>query len=571
MTSFLLIALAAVLGLGALAVRRGRRHALAQLRLAWGQPVGRERQMDAMAASHRSRVAMAGSGSLDARTWADLDLDAVFAALDRTASTLGQHALYHRLRTAPVAPDLDAFDALVSRLAADRAARERAQVALSRLSDPHGYDLWWLARPDGIDTRPWHVMFPLLTTTTVLLAMLAPFVPPAIPAFVGLFLINVAVRYLTDRRLVALAGAFRQIAPLVTTAGALRFLDGDDVRPLVAAIQDETPSLRRLRTISRWIGGNPLMLPMTAGPLVLMANDVLTVTYEYLNLAFLFDGTGVYLGARELRTHHAALLRVVAAMGELDAAISTASFRAGCGDWARPRFRQPEQGAELVDLRHPLVPDAVPNTVSLTAGRGLLITGSNMSGKSTLLRTIGTNAVLAQTLNTCLASSYDAPVFAVRSCIGRSDDIASGKSYYIAEVEALLELIEASTDDGARLFLLDELFRGTNAVERVAAGQAVLLELLSDARRPNPHVAIAATHDGELVDLLPDRYAAFHFGDAIGPEGLTFDHRLRPGPATTRNAIALLRMHGASPDLVRRAMACAAMLDAQRGTSVAPR
>src|SRR5215213_10589322 len=224
------------------AVRRTRTQRLNQLRASWGQPVVRARRMDAMAASHRGRIAaLAQSRSLDERTWTDLNLDDVFAALDRTASTLGQHALYHRLRTAPVAPDLDAFDALVSRLAADRAARERAQVALSRLSDPHGYDLWWLARPDGIDTRRWHVVFPLLTTTTLLLAMLAPFVAPAIPAFLGLFLINVAVRYLTDRRLVALAGAFRQIAPLGTTAGALRFLDGDDVRPLVAAIHDETP------------------------------------------------------------------------------------------------------------------------------------------------------------------------------------------------------------------------------------------------------------------------------------------------------------------------------------------
>jgi DNA mismatch repair ATPase MutS len=227
--------------------------------------------------------------------------------------------------------------------------------------------------------------------------------------------------------------------------------------------------------------------------------------------------------------------------------------------------------AELADVRHPLLLDAVPNSITLAPRRGLLITGSNMSGKSTFLRTLGVNAVLAQTLNTCLAAHYDAPVFNVRSCIGRADDLASGRSYYIAEVEALLELVAASTHAATHLFLLDELFRGTNAVERIAAGHAVLLELLSDARQTNPHVVIAATHDGELVDLLPERYLPFHFADAGGPEGLTFDHRLRPGPATTRNAIALLRIHGAPPDLVRRALQCAAMLDAQRGATVPAR
>ncbi len=572
MAPVLLIALALVLGVGALAVRRGRAQALSRLRAEWGQPVRRERQLAAIAASHRSRLSMPGSApSLDARTWTDLDMDGVFAALDRTESTLGQHALYHRLRTAPVAQHLEAFEALVGRLDADRRVRERAQLALSRLRDPQGYDLWWLAREDSIETQPWYVLFPLLTAATVLLGMLAVAFPATTPAFIGIFLVNVAIRYSTDRRLVALAGAFRQIAPLVTTAESLRFLDGEDIRPLVGAIQAETPSLRRLKAIARWIGGDPLMLPMGAGPLAIMTNDILTAVYEYLNLAFLFDGTGVYVGVRHLRAHRASLLRVIAAVGEVDAAISTASFRAGRHDWTRPRFRQPGAPAELADIRHPLLLDAVPNTVSLGPGRGLLITGSNMSGKSTFLRTIGTTVVLAQTLNTCLASAYDAPVFDVRSCIGRSDDLAGGKSYYVAEVEALLELIRASAGSTAHLFLVDELFRGTNAVERIAAGQAVLLELLADSVPPNPHVVIAATHDGELVGLLPDRYAAFHFGDAVGPEGLTFDHRLRPGPATTRNAIALLRIHGAPPDLVRRATECAATLDADRGTTVARR
>jgi hypothetical protein len=549
--------------------RRSRARALAEIRARWGQPVGRDRKMEPIAESHRSRLSYMGSGaSLDARTWDDLDLDAVFAAVDRTESTLGQHALYHRLRTVPVANNLDVFEVLVSRFEGDVRLRERAQTALSRLRDPHGYDLWWLGRRDAIETQPWYVLFPILTAATVLLLVLAVISPQFTPALVGILAFNVGVRYVTDRRIGALAAAFRQIAPVVTTAESLRFLEGDEVRPLVGSIDADTPSLHRLKTIARWISGNPLMLSVGAGPLVVMISEVVSVVYEYLNLGFLLDANGVYFGARDLRVHHGALLRVIAAIGEVDAAISTASFRTGRHDWSRPRFRQPGAPAELTGVRHPLLLDAVPNSSRLAPGRGVLITGSNMSGKSTFLRTLGVTAVLAQTLNTCLAAEYYAPVFNVRGCIGRSDDLLSGKSYYIAEVESLLELVEASASPAPHLFLLDELFRGTNAVERIAAGQAVLLELVSDAGRTNPHVVIAATHDGELVDLLPDSYSAFHFGDAIGPDGLTFDHQLRPGPATTRNAIALLRIHGASPDLIRRALECAADLDAQRGTTL---
>lgn len=120
---------------------------------------------------------------------------------------------------------------------------------------------------------------------------------------------------------------------------------------------------------------------------------------------------------------------------------------------------------------------------------------------------------MAQALNTCFAERYQAPVLVVQSCIGRSD----------------------------------ELVRGT------AAGQR--------------HVALAATHDAELVELLRGEFDACHFTDTIGPEGLMFDHRLAPGPATTRNAITLLELHGAPPSVVKGALARAAELDRVRGTS----
>jgi hypothetical protein len=103
----------------AAAVRRARQRRLAHLRATWGEPIERTRRLDAIAASHAHRIEAFGGGSLDDRTWADLLLDDVFAAVDRTHSTLGQHALYHRLRTAPLAADLGAFEAVVLRMTTD--------------------------------------------------------------------------------------------------------------------------------------------------------------------------------------------------------------------------------------------------------------------------------------------------------------------------------------------------------------------------------------------------------------------------------------------------------------------
>src|SRR5215468_803122 len=120
---------------GAVALRRRRRQRrLASMRAKWGKPATRPHKMDAIAAANRSRLStFRQSTSVDDRTWDDLDLDDVFASIDRTESTLGQQALYHRLHLAPTVQDLSAFEALVTRMSTDAATRERAQIALALL------------------------------------------------------------------------------------------------------------------------------------------------------------------------------------------------------------------------------------------------------------------------------------------------------------------------------------------------------------------------------------------------------------------------------------------------------
>ena len=554
------------------AARRRRRQLLLEIRAAWGTPVARVHRMDAILMSHRARVAAFATSSLDERTWVDLNLDQVFATLDRTQSTLGQHALYHRLRTAPVADHLAPFEALVDRMSRDEAGRQRAQLALARLQDPHGYDIWWLANTHAVSRRSWYAVFPLLTTTTLALAALAPFSSAALTLLIAVLVLNVVVRYATDERVGALARSFRQCAPLIATAESLRFVAGPDIDPIVGPLRTDVPSLARLKLISRWVNGDPFMLSVGASPPpVALLSDFVRAAYEYLNLALLLDATGVYFGVRDLAQGGGALVRAAAAAGEVDAAISIASYRASLSHWTRPDFRTGPSAMDFLELRHPLLGDAVPNSIAMAPGRGVLVTGSNMSGKSTFLRTVGVNVILAQTVHTCLAREYHAPMLVVRSCIGRADDLVAGKSYYIAEVEALLGLVRASGERAPHLFLLDELFRGTNAVERIAAGQAVLQELLRDGHTRKSHVVVAATHDRELVDLSSDLFDPYHFGDSIGPEGLLFDHRIQPGPATTRNALALLLLHGAPHTLLTRAAATAEALDRQLATGIVAR
>jgi hypothetical protein len=515
----------------------------------------RRHDFDGIASFHRARAAEREDGVLDDRTWQDLNMDEVFAVVDRTESAVGQQLLYARLRTAPAAPHLAEFDALASRFSADPGLRERVQRALRRVADPAAFDLHRLPA-DRVEPRAWHAVFPVLAIAMVAAIALVPFQPAAIFVVIAGLLLNLALRSTVARELRMVIGPFRQLGPLLSAARALRITHTAETSGITEPLARDLPRLSRLRRIASWAGRET----STA-----VAGNLAGLAFEYLNFLLFLDANALFFGSREVQRRAPELLRVLAAVGEVDAALSVASFRAGQPPWTRPVFVDPGQPTRAVNIRHPLVPDPVPNSLTLGPPHGALITGSNMSGKSTFLRTLGVAVVLAQTIDTVLAETYESPVLRVRSCIGRADDPATGRSYYLAEVDAVLGLVQASRRGEPHLFIFDELFRGTNAVERIAAGEAVLKSLVTGAdTEPRAHLVVAATHDVELVDLLASRYASFHFADEIDDAGLRFDYLIRPGSSTTRNAIALLRMRGAPADLVDEASRRADRLDRER-------
>jgi hypothetical protein len=527
-----------------------RRKLLTRIRRDWGKPRSDRLDVEAVADFFQSYPV---DTALDDRTWTDLLMDDVFAEIDRTESSIGQQMLYYRLRCAGELRSRDAFETLVERFGADASRRERAQVLLARLRHSSGYYVHRLARPDTLARPWWYAVFPVWTL--VLLTTIAlGFVWHGLWLLaVAGFAVNAVIRALTSQRVGGEAVWFRQVGPLLSSARALvGVCDEPAAAAITGNINADLAALRRLGAVARWVsrGGDTGAPADLGGALV-----------EYINIQLLLDVNALYFASRELQARGSNLLALIKAVGDIDAAIAVASFREGAGEWVQPGFVDAHAPALLTDLRHPLVDEAVPNSIGLAPPRGVLITGSNMSGKSTFLRTVGVNAVLAQTINTCLARGYEAPIYQVRSCIGRADDLVAGKSYYLVEVESVLSLVKASERQLPHLFIFDELFRGTNAVERIAAGEAVLRTLLRDG---GPHSVLAATHDGELVELLRDVYAVYHLADSIGPEGLSFDYHLTPGPATSRNAIALLKLNGAPEALVSAALLRAADLDKRR-------
>jgi hypothetical protein len=242
-------------------------------------------------------------------------------------------------------------------------------------------------------------------------------------------------------------------------------------------------------------------------------------------------------------------------LAEIDAAAALGTFAYLHPDYRWPTCRmtinEPQQNGEgpvlaAEELAHPLLPRAtrIGNSVRLEGlGRIFLVTGSNMSGKSTFLRTVGINTCLAQAGAPVCAREFVWSPVRFGSCIRVDDSLEAGLSYFYAEVKRLKSVL-AAAEDGARppvLFLIDEIFKGTNNRERLIGGRALIATLAT-----TNGFGFITTHDLELAEL-EHRIAGVtnvHFQETVSEGTLLFDYRLRPGPCPTTNALRIMELEG---------------------------
>lgn len=172
-----------------------------------------------------------------------------------------------------------------------------------------------------------------------------------------------------------------------------------------------------------------------------------------------------------------------------------------------------------------------------------------MAGKSTFLRSVGVNALLAQTIGACFAERYTGSRYLVMTSIEKRDALEEGKSFYYAEAERIFRMIESVDDETPVLLLIDELLSGTNSLERESASVAIL-HYLSEHNA----LTVAATHDVTIARRLEELYAAYYFTDHATDTGLSFDYKIRPGIVKTRNAIRLLSLIGYPQEVIDSAL-----------------
>jgi MutS domain V len=245
------------------------------------------------------------------------------------------------------------------------------------------------------------------------------------------------------------------------------------------------------------------------------------------------------------RRFGSATLGWLGVLGELEALVSLGGYAFENPADPYPLLDEAGPILEARGLGHPLLPEArsVRNDVDLDAERQMLVvTGSNMSGKSTLLRTVGVNVVLALAGAPVRAASLRLGPLAVGASIRVQDSLQDGESRFYAEIKRIRQIMELAKGAVPALFLLDEIFDGTNSAERRLGAEAVVRALLD--RRA---IGLVTSHDLALADIaesLAPRAANVHFVDHLEGDRIAFDYRLKPGPVRKGNALALMRAVG---------------------------
>ena len=476
--------------------------------------------------------------SIDDITWNDLSMDEVFMSLNTTYSSVGEEYLYHTLRT-PVfsLEELEKRSVLADVFEGNQKAREDVAFYLSSMGKNYRIPFTeYITRLMELNqgNNVLHLILLMLFVVSAILTIVKP--DYGLPMLIFILLVNIASYYKEKGRVEPFFICIQRIAQLSDSAEKIAALR-------VPQMEDMTGELLTVtKQIKRDLRGAGMI--QTGGS---MGGSLIDVILDYLRMITHIDLIAFNHIFRSLKLRETEIFHLIDLMGRLELALATASLREALPVWCRPDLSGIKPKLDAENLYHPLIRDAIPN--SINTERHVLLTGSNASGKSTFLKSVAINAILAQTLYMTAASRYRSSWFKVYSSMALSDNLFEGESYFIVEIKSLKRIMDSMGEtDYPVLCFVDEVLRGTNTVERIAASAQILKSF-----HGKNALCFAATHDIELTTLLSPYYDNYHFAEDVRENDVYFPYLLKEGPAKSRNAIRLLGVMGYERELTRTA------------------
>lgn len=474
---------------------------------------------------------------VDQTTWEDLDMDSVFDALNHTLSSPGEEVLYAQLHdTSCPTQQLEALEQLMALFTQDPSLRGKVQLALKKLSkNPFHRSVDFLYHP-GEKRLAFPAVYVILALLPLICVVAGIILPYLFLLLIPSFLINGFVHYRVSAKMQGEIGAVRYLSAIALCAKRISRIPHPGLASICQKMQPLLRPFQKITRLSRFFfatSGTDLDMVLDYVKILFLTNEIV-----YLRLV------GV------IRKHSSSLRQMYELVGQLDMALAVASYRKSLDCWSVPVLGKP-RSLSAKALVHPLISKAVPN--DFTWETNVLLTGSNASGKSTFLKAVAVNAILAQTIHTATAQSFYMPRCRVLTSMAIADNIHKGESYFIAEIRSLKRLVNQGAQGASfALCFIDEILRGTNTTQRIAASSCLLQWFCGKNM-----LCMAATHDVELTKLLEAEYANYHFCEEILEEEIHFSYLLHKGPSQSKNAIELLRLMGYDDQIIQDANAMA--------------
>ena len=474
---------------------------------------------------------------IDDITWNDLDMDAVFMQMNHTYSSAGEEYLYYTLRTPFMKEDaLKKREEKVSFFMENEDARVKMQVLFAKVGKMGKFSIYdYLEFLDAVkDISNWkHYLCDVAFVIAIILIFFS--------GSLGIFLTVAVVCY----NMVTYFKYKSETEPYIISFGyIMRMLQMAEmlVKENIPVLSEEQEKLKQLtKQFNKFKSGSWWLMSPTR---MNGAGDPLSIVFDYIRMVFHIDIIKFNKMMVEARARKREIDEILGISGSIETAIVIGAYRASLEDWCVPEF---SNGVIcLEEAYHPLIENPVKNSICVK--KGVLLTGSNASGKSTFLKTVAINAILAQTIYTCSARKYVGEFYHIYSSMALRDNLGSGESYYIVEIKSLKRIIDAGATETKILCFVDEVLRGTNTVERIAASTQILKSFAGSNT-----VCFAATHDIELTSLLRNEYENYHFEEEVRDGDVFFNYELKEGKARTRNAIKLLSVMGYETNIIDKA------------------
>ena len=481
--------------------------------------------------------------TLDDQTWYDLNMDEVFRKIDRSSSSVGEAILYSMLRN-PLSNKEEIIERGENIEAINNDIDLRAKLKLIFFN--LGYDKknrfmeMIESEREREPNKSKYIIYNILgKVMPIAFLLLSIFLQR--PEFLAALALNMWINLFIaekERKNVS-AGGLIYLNRILDAAEKISKLKGEsivneeEIKKVMKELQGVASKIRIIHIFT-----------MYGGVLEIFSVPFLTVESAYYGVI------------NELDDKKESILKLYELLGEIEAYISIGGFIEAKEEYiTKPVFKN-QVTINIVNGIHPLLEEPVANTIHLNK-KGMVLTGSNMSGKSTFLRMVGVNIILAQVFDLVLAEKYEGSIFNIVTSISPKDDVNAGKSYYMAEVEGILRIIEALKKEVPVFCMIDEIFRGTNPIERVASSTAIL-EYINKYNA----ITFVATHDRELTDMLKDKYEFRYFTENIDKKnGMTFDYKIKNGISKTRNAIKVLEYVGYPKEITEYSKEYAKELD----------